>query len=645
MGSATVMRSRGLLRGAGIALDLLGLSTAFVAALLLCSDPPPALSVRLGLTGLCVIAVQYAALAAAGVPSLAWRYVGLGDFRRILGALGATVLILVLVRRALFALWGEAFPVLLPWNLLLIDLMLAFLCIAGLRVLARSGSERAERLRQVGRGAVGRKRTLLIGAGRAGVRVAQEVEQNPRLGIDIVGYVDDAPLKIGTRVRGIPVLGPAAALPVLVKRHRVEQAVISLASASGTAIRTLVRQCEAVRLPVRIIPGIDELLGDRVQVSRIREVMVEDLLRRPALEPDKAAIERFLSGKRVLITGAGGSIGSELCRQVASFLPAQLILLEQAENPLFYIHSELSHRWPSLAIVPVIADVADAERVEQVFALHRPHLVFHAAARKHVPMMEANPGEAVKTNILGTRCVAEAADRNGASAFVLISTDKAVNPTSVMGAAKRVAELLVHGLSRRSSTSFVTVRFGNVLGSAGSVLPTFRAQIERGGPVTVTHPDMERYFMTIPEACQLVMEAGAMGGSGQIFVLDMGQPIRVLDLARDLIRLSGFAEEEVPIQFSGLRPGEKLREELAGRGEDLRRTRHPRIFAVPSTAPLREEGAIERDLAELCAIVAHADTAQIRAVLKRIVPEMQDWESARALPMPPVAPAAENKGA
>jgi FlaA1/EpsC-like NDP-sugar epimerase len=350
-------------------------------------------------------------------------------------------------------------------------------------------------------------------------------------------------------------------------------------------------------------------------------VTIEDLLGREAVELDLEAIGAFVSGKRVLITGAGGSIGSELCRQVGRFGPEQLIMVEQAENVLFEIHGELARTMTTLAATPCIADVCDSERLERIFARYKPQVVFHAAAHKHVPMMERNPGEAVKNNIFGTKKVADAAHRHGTRAFVLISTDKAVNPSSIMGATKRVAEIYCQALSKQSKTTFVAVRFGNVLGSAGSVVPIFKEQIEAGGPVTVTHPEMKRYFMTIPEACQLVMEAAAMGKGGEIFVLDMGEPVKIVDLARDLIRLSGFSEGEIPIEFTGVRLGEKLFEELSTAGEDMTKTRHPKIY-IGKISPYSMD-AVEAHLKALSAITHMDSRDEVRTALSLVVPEMR----------------------
>lgn len=602
-------------RGLAVAVDLAVLVAAFVAAAVLLHGPDP----RALAPAAVVAALQYALLSVWDVPRVAWRHVELADVLRILRAVAAAGLLLLSLLVVVTAA-GVRLPV-SPGPLVVVDALLAVLGVAGVRVLRRAGVER--RARAVRRDGPAR-RTLLIGAGSAGALAARAIAHDPRLGVTLVGFVDDDPHKLGARVAGIPVLGATTDLPELVARHAVDELVLSVAAASGPALRDLVRRCERVQLPLRIIPGVHELLDGRVHVSRIREVTVEDLLGRPAVDLDLAAIRRLLTGKCVLITGAGGSIGSELCRQVAAFAPARLVLVEQAENSLFYAHLELQRDHPALPIELIVADVADAARIDQTFAAHRPHVVFHAAARKHVPMMELSPGEAVRTNVFGTRAVAEAAARAGAAAFVMISTDKAVNPTSVMGATKRVAELLVQGLSRRSATRFITVRFGNVLGSAGSVIPTFRGQIARGGPVTVTHPEMRRYFMTIPEACKLVMQAATQGEGGEIFVLDMGDPVRIVDLARDLIRRSGFADDEIPIVFTGLRPGEKLFEELSTSEEHMTRTRHPKIFVGKIAPPGPDADA--RAVQELAGVPTGASVTEVRAALARLIPEMQDWQ-------------------
>ncbi len=615
--------SRYFAKGAQIFVDLFVMSMAYWLAFMFRFELDPNFQMYklLFFTWPYVLIFKYMMLVAFGVPKFSWRYVGLQEATRILYALGAATVVLVVFRLGLAPFGGYLKFVVIPLGVLGMDFVLSYMGVTGARVLRRVMAERAERTEHKGL-ATERKRTLLIGAGRAGVMVAKEVTQNPHIGIKVVGYVDDAATKIGTIIQGHKVLGDTASMAALVKEHRVEQAIITIASASGQDIRRVVELCEDISLPVRIIPGIYEILDGRVNLSRIREVTIEDLLGREAVKLDLGAIGAFIKGKRVLVTGAGGSIGSELCRQVGRFGPEQIVLVEQSENVLFEIHGELLRKGLDFETVPCIADVCDHDRVDKIFTEFKPHVVFHAAAHKHVPMMEWNPGEAIKNNVFGTKQVADAAHRHGADAFVLISTDKAVNPTSIMGTSKRVAEIYCQSLSSKSATTFVGVRFGNVLGSAGSVIPIFKKQIRAGGPVTVTHPEMQRYFMTIPEACQLVMQAATMGEGSEIFVLDMGEPVKIVDLARDLIRLSGFNEEEIPIEFSGIRPGEKLFEELSTEGEDMTKTRHPKIFIGKiETHPIDQ---VEIGLSTLKAVTNGATRDEVRSALEQVVPEMRE---------------------
>jgi len=578
-----------------------------------------------------VVLFQYVVLVVFEVPSLAWRYVGIREAGKILRAVAVSIAVLTVVRLGFAAVGGHARFVRIPLGVLAMDFMIAFLGLGGVRVLRRVLAERQERARRVGQRPVIAKRTLLVGAGQAGVLVAREIRQRPDLGLDVVGFIDDDVEKQGTVIHGFKVLADQTRIKDLVKRHKVEQVIITMASAAPGAIRAILRRCEAVPVSVKIIPGVFEIIGEKVNLTRIREVTIEDLLGRDSVQLETEAIEEFLANRSVMVTGAGGSIGSELCRQVLKFSPARLLLVERGENALFNIHREFIGAGMSDAVVPVLCDVADPARVEEVFEKYQPDVVFHAAAHKHVPMLEWNPGEAVKNNILGTKNIADAADRWAVSAFVLISTDKAVRPTSVMGCTKRVAEVYIQSLSEKSGTRYLAVRFGNVLGSAGSVVPIFKEQIRGGGPITVTHPEMKRYFMTIPEACQLVMEAGAIGHSGEILVLDMGQPVKIVDLARDLIRLSGFGEDEIPIVFSGVRPGEKLFEELASEGENLGKTRHPKVF-------IGNIARHPRDLvwAEMQRIAEKAlelrTVGETRGLLAVLVPEMQPAEKSEVAP-------------
>jgi FlaA1/EpsC-like NDP-sugar epimerase len=578
---------------------------------------------RLVLTWPYVVVFQYGILALLGVPRFAWSYVGLLEMRRIVLALGVSAAVLFLVRfiaanfQATYYFAGYAY---VAGGIILIDYALAVLGVVGVRVIRRIVAEQNHDARRA-RKATTQEPTILVGAGAAGVSVAREIAKHPELGIRAIGFLDDDPVKIGTSIQGLSVLGSVAKVGQIARAKNVKQAIITIANASGSDIRRIRQLCVDEGLAVKIVPAMHDILDGTVQLSRIRDVSIDDLLGREAVSLETGLIERFLRGKRVLITGAGGSIGSELCRQVARFAPDSLILVEQAEYHLFLIHDELSTTAPGLRTVPCIADVCDQERLKAVFESHRPHVVFHAAAHKHVPMMEWNPGEALKNNVFGTKEVADAADRHGAEAFVLISTDKAVNPSSIMGATKRVAEMYVQALSKRSETKYVTVRFGNVLGSTGSVIPTFKAQIARGGPVTVTHPEMKRYFMTIPEASQLVMQAAAMGDGAEIFVLDMGDPVHIVDLARDLIRLSGFKiDEDIKIEFSGIRPGEKLFEELGFDAERMRRTRHPKIYEGMMAPPSWEQ--VVQNLSSLAAVTNDASAVEIRRLLRLLVPEM-----------------------
>ena len=403
----------------------------------------------------------------------------------------------------------------------------------------------------------------------------------------------------------------------------IEQVVITIARASGGAIRDIVRRCEEAGVKVQIIPGIGEILDGKVALSAIRPVQIDDLLGRDTVVLEAELVGHFLSRRSVLVTGAGGSIGSEICRQVAKLNPERLVLFERAEPALFNILRELRQSFPALEIAPVLGDVTDAERVASTLDNFSPHVIFHAAAHKHVPLVEENPGEAIRNNVMGTRCIADAADRTGVESFVMVSTDKAVNPTSVMGATKRVAEIYIQALAQTSKTRFVAVRFGNVLGSAGSVVPIFQSQIEQGGPVTVTHPKMTRYFMTIPEASQLVMQAGAMGAGGEIFVLDMGKPVYIVDLARDLIKLSGLEPDvDIPITFTGVRPGEKLFEEIGFDAEKMDKTRHPKIFTGRLQPSLISD--VRRHITTLQGCLTARNRDEVLAALTAAVPEMQE---------------------
>jgi FlaA1/EpsC-like NDP-sugar epimerase/lipopolysaccharide/colanic/teichoic acid biosynthesis glycosyltransferase len=565
-----------------------------------------------------VLALQFGALLLAGVHRFIWRYVGIREARQFLDAAiwsGAALLAMRLFVPPEFDHWR------IPIAVILMDTVLGFGAAFGLRVARRISYESSRRANgNAAAAAAPKRRVLLLGAGQAGVLAAREILGRGDHDIDIQGFIDDDPRKQGATIYEIPVIGTTRDLPRLVREMGIQDIVITIAQISRRNIVRMVEQCRKTGVGVRIIPGLYEILQGKVQVTRIRDVEIEDLLGRERVELDEELIGRFVAGKRVLVTGAGGSIGSELARQVARFGPASLLLVERAEGALFEIDKELRRVYPSLSIFPIVADIGDEPWIRSIFATHTPEVVFHAAAHKHVPMMEANPCEAVKNNIFGTRTIAEISAESGVEAFVMISTDKAVRPTSVMGASKRVAELVIQDLARRSPTRFVAVRFGNVMGSAGSVIPLFREQIRRGGPVTVTDPEMKRYFMTIPESAQLVMQAGAMGRGGEIFILDMGTPVRILDLAVAMVNLSGLRPfEEMEIVFTGLRPGEKLFEELELDGEEIAKTRHPKIF-IGHIAPY-SSAAVDQARRDLKKLASDGDGPAIRAYLNELLPE------------------------
>lgn len=461
------------------------------------------------------------------------------------------------------------------------------------------------------------KPTLIIGAGDAGALVARELKNNPGLNLQPIGFIDDSRLKQNLSLFDIPVLGNRNAISHIVEQYRIEEIIIAMPSASGRVIRELIEICSATPAKLRIFQGASDLLS---QGSKIRNIELEDLLRREPVKLNLQEIAAYLTDQVVLVSGAGGSIGAELCRQICSFKPSKIVLLDYSENNLFDIDNELRAIFPDMQIEPELADVKERSRLQMVFMRYQPKVVFHAAAHKHVPMMEKHPAEAIKNNILGTKNMAEMADKYGVKTFIQISTDKAVNPTSVMGATKRIAEMIVKDINETSPTFFAAVRFGNVLGSRGSVIPTFKNQIEQGGPVTVTHPDMTRYFMTIPEAVQLVIEAGAMAKGGEIFVLDMGEPLKIVDLAKDLIRLHGYEpDKDIKIDFTGIRPGEKLYEELFSTREQMAATVHDRIFISEKEDDLHFTGMEMIDT--IFAKNAFINSAEAVDLISQVLPE------------------------
>lgn len=568
-----------------------------------------------------VLLVQFAALIFTGVYSFVWKYIGLSEIKAFMWAALASTIPLLMIRFLVsnrFASWK------VPFSVIVVDAMLAFGGVLGVRVLRRALYEKYEKKRREGRVRTSkrRQRVLLIGAGRAGVTAVRELQTRGDNDLDVVGFIDDDTTKTGSVIQRVKVLGTTDELPFIVHRQEIDQVVITIAQASREALRRIVEICEQIPVQMRIIPAFYEILQGRLEVSRLREVQIEDLLGRDQVQLDVEGISAFLAGKTVMVTGAGGSIGSELVRQVANFAPAQLLLVERSEFALFNIERELHANMPDLSIMPLTADVGDRPRMETILKQYRPQVILHAAAHKHVPMMELNPTEAIKNNVLGTHCLGELAGELGAEVFVLISTDKAVRPTSIMGASKRLAELAIQALDRKFETRYVAVRFGNVIGSAGSVIPIFREQIKAGGPVTVTHPEMVRYFMTIPEAAQLVLQAGAMGAGGEIFVLDMGEPVKILDLARDTITLSGLKPfEDIEIVFTGTRPGEKLFEELVTDGEHASKTRHPKIFVGKIEEFADEKVTAALDRLQVLSINGQVDL--LRRYINEVLPEAQ----------------------
>jgi FlaA1/EpsC-like NDP-sugar epimerase len=425
------------------------------------------------------------------------------------------------------------------------------------------------------------KKVLVVGGGDTGAIVVRELKTRPELKSIPVAIIDNDPLKVGKSINGVPIMGDTRKIADIIEEFEVSEVIIALPNKSKEIVGEILKECSATHCKVKILPSMSQLIDESVLIQKMRDVDIEDLLEREPVKLDVEDIASYLHGQVVLVTGGGGSIGSELCRQIASYGPKQLIILDNYENNAYEIQNELLYQYPELNLVTLIASIREKHRIDAIFAQYKPEVVFHAAAHKHVPLMESNPTEAIKNNVFGTFNVAECADKYGTNRFVLISTDKAVNSTNIMGATKRIAEMIIQAFDIHSRTEYVAVRFGNVLGSNGSVIPLFKKQIEQGGPVTVTHPDIIRYFMTIPEAVQLVLQAGAMADGGEIFVLDMGEPVKILDLAKNLIRLSGFEpEEDIKIEFTGLRPGEKLYEELLLDEEELGTTKNNKIFVA-----------------------------------------------------------------
>ncbi len=506
-----------------------------------------------------------------------------------------------------------------PRSVLGIDWLLSLFSVGGLRLTVRILAESGQ-VSQKADGLAGSRRMVVVGAGDAGALVVREMQRNPQLHMHPVAFVDDDVEKQGKEIHGVFVAGGLEDLAKVVDDKRAHEVVIAIPTAPGAVVRLVSEICRLEGIPFRTMPGMYELIGGNVSVNRLREVDISDLLRREPADTDDELVGRTLTGKRVLVTGAGGSIGLELCRQIARWRPAQLILLGHGENSIFDALLELKEDHPDLAVFPIIADIRDVDRIRNIFEDFLPQVIFHAAAHKHVPMMEVNIEEAVTNNVLGTQSVVAAALAAGTERLVLISTDKAVQPLSVMGATKRMAEMIVRDAANRSGRPFVSVRFGNVLGSRGSIVPLFKRQIAQGGPVTVTHPEMKRFFMTIPEAVHLVMQAASMGQNGETFVLRMGEQIRILDLAEDLIRLSGLEpRQDIDIVFTGIRPGEKLSEDLFEEGVDYRPTAHPDVLQVRAE-PAISGHDLQAAVDELVQLAREGDEQAILGLLSQRVP-------------------------
>jgi FlaA1/EpsC-like NDP-sugar epimerase len=556
---------------------------------------------------------------------LYWRYASIEELINIILYMGITVVIqnLLFYNLDFLPYFNTAQ---LPPSLPLIDGLLACLFVGGVRFSIRI----LERISQKHIGFALQERVLIIGAGNAGVGLVEEMQRNPQLGFNPIAFIDDDPRKLNAKIRGIPVIGDRHTIPDIVKSLQIQKVIIAMPMVAGTVIREIVDICKATGIQTSTLPGIHEILNGRVRVDSIRDVRIEDLLRREPIQTDIERVSQFLKGKAVLITGAGGSIGSELCRQICQCRPAEIMLMGHGENSVFNIQQELEQLIQILKVEgkaqrytpPIhtfIADIRSQERLKYAFEKFRPDVIFHAAAHKHVPLMELNSPEAITNNVLGTKNILDMALKYHVQNFVMISTDKAVNPTNVMGASKRVAEMLVLQAAKDSGKPYVAVRFGNVLGSRGSVVPTFKKQIAAGGPVTVTHPDICRYFMTIPEAVQLVLQAAVLGRGGEVLMLNMGEPVKIVDLAKELIRLSGYeVNKEIEILFTGLRPGEKLFEELFIAGEEYEPTEHEKLLVVKNASRILPLN-LTMNVEALCLAACHNDHQSIVSLLEQLV--------------------------
>jgi FlaA1/EpsC-like NDP-sugar epimerase len=567
-----------------------------------------------------------------------WRYTSISDLLNIIKAATASSLLITLFIAFKMRFIGY------PRSVFIIDCFLTILFIAGFRLLVRLFFERLAREKSnksmpqqfmslFKRYPKSVKKLLIIGAGDCGEKILREIRDNSSLKLKAVGFLDDNRNKIGRKIHGVSVLGFVSEIGAAVKKVNADEVLIAIPSATGHQMREIVEHCKDNGIPFKTVPGYGELIDGRVSVKAIRDVAYQDLLGRDAVKLDEKGIGGYIEGNCVMVTGAGGSIGSELCRQVCRFNPKEVVLYERAESPLYEIELELKRNFSHVRIVPVLGDVQNSDHLFKTFDAYAPRTVFHAAAYKHVPMMEMQPWKAIENNILGTVNLVNTINKFKIDRFVFVSTDKAVRPTNVMGASKRVAEMLIQCQNNDpdSETKFAIVRFGNVVGSVGSVVPLFRRQIETGGPVTVTHPDVTRYFMTIPEACQLILQAGALCSEQvEVFVLDMGQPVKIADMARDLIRLSGFEPDmDIKIDYIGLRPGEKLFEELITEGEGIVPTSHKKIMTLRGEVCSLSQ--INGKIDKLAHLALEQNAERIKVTLKEIVADYQPYDHSRSL--------------
>jgi FlaA1/EpsC-like NDP-sugar epimerase len=618
-----VVRGRKFLILAG---QILMVLTAFLLAIILRFDgalPGELLSILPALI-LPLIAIKLTSFSLLHLFSGWWRYVSLPDLVVLLKA--------NLAASAFYALYVGYGPltVTIPWSVLVLDGVLCFLLMSGMRVSVRLSRELLCTYSKNCNDEM--KRIVVVGSGAVAQTIVREIRQSPKMNGEVVGLVDQDKSRLRHWFQGVQVLTDIEGLGELLRRASIDQVILANPALDLKQLRRIVATCRKYGVTSKILPNVYEILNEDVSIQHVRDVKLDDLLGRPSVHLDVENIQQYLGGKRVLVTGAAGSIGQEICRQVAKFGASSIVLFDQAETPLFDVERELKTSFPAVTVIPSLSDVRDSAKVDFVFKRFRPEVVFHAAAYKHVPMSECNPVAAVRNNVVGSRNLVNAADRYDVDHFVMISTDKAVNPTNIMGASKRAAEIYVQAMAGHSRTSIVTVRFGNVLGSNGSVVPIFQQQILKGGPVTVTDPEVTRFFMTIPEAVQLVLQAGSMGHGGEIFVLDMGEPVRIVQLAEELIRLSGLTPyKDIDLVFTGLRPGEKLHEELLLSEEGVMPTSHEKICVARACRHNLAELNLQLDrLDQACAAM---DSEQVMRLIRTLVPEYHAAKESQPIPI------------